>query len=206
MFFPATSRSGSLSLRNDRKGQWASDDEKSCKSGILLEICGRIKIGMLTWNNDISLKEALGYVCQKIYVVYKGKGSTLSEKVKIFQEHDISVRQCKILTPADWREISKSFRYGDDKTIDEFAEQDHIKKDPKYTQLYSKKNLRAVTALDTKIGKRLLVDGGHTCSAIRWELKKGTIGNFPEVIIYEFFGNQISNVFYGDYPNLLKKK
>jgi hypothetical protein len=123
---------------------------------------------MTSWNNEVHLEYMLGNVCQRIFVVYKGKGLPLSEKVKVFREHKISVRQCKVRSLRDWRKVSASFRYGDDKTIDEFAEQEHVKKDPKYSELYSKKKLQVVTALDTKVGKRLIADGGHTCSAIRW--------------------------------------
>jgi hypothetical protein len=36
-------------------------------------------------------------------------------------------------------------------------------------------------------------------------LKRGTIGRFPKVTIYEFFGDQVHDVFHGDYPNLMKK-
>jgi hypothetical protein len=159
---------------------------------------------MLHWEN-VDLAAALARSCEKILVVYRGKGRPLTEKITIFQEYRIKARECKILRRSDWSDFAKSLRYGGDRTVDKFAEQPAIRADLKYTSLYSKKNLRAITALHTGIGKRLIADGGHTCSAIRWELKKGSIGKFPKVSILEFYGDQIHEVFFGDYPSLMKR-
>jgi hypothetical protein len=121
--------------------------------------------------------------------------------MKIFQENGINVRQCIIFSFEEWDEIAKTMRLGGDYTPEEFAE---LKKDdPKYNHLTGTKDLQALTAYHPRIDKRLIADGGHTCTGIASDIRNKKLKAFAPLKIYEFYGHNIDQIFAEDFRSLM---